>query len=131
MEVTVHLDALGYFCLGVFVGTITSFSINFLENAKSSLEAVKVILPAALGGVATTFLQSMEKTNHGMPSYAIGLLIGLMWIRAQTAIELIQDKLLWKRCLGVLHIASVIIASIFAFFIFVSFDNFALIRVSS
>ena len=119
MNSAIYFDALGYFCLGIFVGTITSHAINFATDAKTSFNAIGIVLPAALGGVAMTFLQSMGKAPHGMPAYAIGLLIGLMWVRARIAIDNLDSRAPEKYLLGWAHMIAVITASVLAFSSFV------------
>lgn len=54
-----------------------------------------------------------------MPSYAIGLLIGLMWVRANIAVENLKSPKPEEYLLGWLHMGAIIAASLIAFFAFV------------
>jgi hypothetical protein len=114
-----HFDLLGYFALGIFVGSITSHLIKFAKDFQSSASAIATILPAALGGTALTFLQLGDKAKHAMPAYAIGLLIGLMWALVRIAVENIKDTDGRIRLLGWLHIGSVSLLSVYSAWMFV------------
>lgn len=77
-----------------------------------------MVLPAALGGTAITFLEIWDKAKHGMPSYAIGLLLGLMWVRAGIAMENLNHHEGRIRVLGWLHLGAVVLASIYCAYLF-------------
>jgi hypothetical protein len=66
MTTAIYFDNLGYFALGIFVGTVTSHAIKFANDMTTSVNAIGVIIPAALGGTAMTFLQISGKADHGM-----------------------------------------------------------------
>lgn len=114
----IHFDLLGYFALGIFVGTITCHAIRFAKDYKTSTNAIGIILPAALGGVAMTFLELWDKADHGMPAYALGLLMGLMWVRASVAIENIRQKDTRFRIIGWAHLMAVAALSMFSAWLF-------------
>jgi len=120
----IYFDNLGYVALGIFVGTVTSMAVNYVKDMQTSEKAITVVIPAALGGTAMTFLQLWDKAKHGMPAYAIGLLLGLLWVRVEVAVTNITqpqrgnppDRAPYDRTLGVigfLHLLSVICISFY------------------
>ena len=119
MTALIYFDNLGYFALGAFVGTVTSHAIRFATDMTTSVNAIAVIIPAALGGTAMTFLQFSGKADHGMASYSMGLLIALMWVRAGIALDNIKADDIRLRRLGWAHLVSVVAASGFSAWLFV------------
>ncbi len=115
----IYFDLLGYYALGIFVGTIAAQPLRFADDADASVKAIASVLPAALAGTAVTFLQIMDKAEHGMAAYAIGLLIALLWVVGFVAMRNLEAENRFKRDLGVLHIVAVSLISVFATLLFI------------
>ncbi|SEF11924.1 hypothetical protein SAMN02787142_7797 [Burkholderia sp. WP9] len=71
------MEELGLFCIGVFVGSIATVSLTFIQNASDWRMTLATVLPAVFSGVALGFVKRFRTTALGC--YPLGLVIALMW----------------------------------------------------
>jgi hypothetical protein len=71
------MEELGLFCAGVFIGSIATVSLKYIENSGDWRSTLAVILPAVFSGVALSFTKRFR--NEALGCYPLGLAIGLMW----------------------------------------------------
>lgn len=84
------LDDLGLFCMGVFVGSISTIALQYIHELKDWKYVLSIILPAVFGGVSVTYIKRFTN-NKSVACYPIGLLIGLMWSYMYTAKTYIES----------------------------------------
>ncbi|MFM0061385.1 hypothetical protein PQR64_37900 [Paraburkholderia phytofirmans] len=71
------MEELGLFCAGVFISSIATVSLKYIENSGDWRSTLAVILPAVFSGVALSFTKRFK--NEALGCYPLGLVIGLMW----------------------------------------------------
>ena len=106
------MDYLGLTALGIFVGTVVTKGLGYIDGLGTAAKAATLILGAALSGTVIVFLDRFAKKTPALGAYALGLLLGLMWTMAGVAVENITSGTHDRQLLGWLHLVAAVAASV-------------------
>jgi hypothetical protein len=84
--------------MGVFVGSITTIVLKFIDSSDDWRKSLAVLLPAVFSGVTAAFFKDFDKS--AVACYPVGLVIGLMWNYMYIAKENIADVSRIKKFIG-------------------------------
>lgn len=80
------MDYLGLFCLGVFVGTIATLGVKYINDVSEWQKVLAAVLPAVLSGVAIAFVDRF-KYAPSLGAYPLGLVAALMWAYSDVGVK--------------------------------------------
>lgn len=107
------MDYVGLFCLGAFVGGISTAALKMIQNIGQWQKVLVLVLPAVLSGVVLVFVDKF-RYSPALGCYPMGLLVALLWAYTDDAIKNLTSKEPMKIGIGILHILASAVISIFA-----------------
>ncbi|MEI8573640.1 hypothetical protein U737_19415 [Methylomonas sp. LW13] len=113
---------LGMLALGVFIGSLICIAVRKTTNWSDAAKVVVALIGAALSGTVFTFIEKILGTSLGaaMFMYPVGLAWSLVWLYADQSIEHIKSTDSNQRTAGWLHIAGIILGTIFVLLLLLS-----------
>ena len=108
------MDFLGLFALGVFVGCVATYGLQFISTYRNFAQGLTVILAATLSGTVVLFLDRFAQVGKALGAYSLGLLIALLLVYVPIALANIKSSQASIRWLGLAHIAACVLASLVA-----------------
>jgi hypothetical protein len=97
------MDYLGLFCLGAFVGGISTAALKMIQNIGQWQKVLVSVLPAVLSGVVLVFVDKF-RYSPALGCYPMGLLVALIWAYTDDAIKNCCSDELERKIIGWSHI---------------------------
>jgi len=110
------MEALGMLALGTFVGSVIATGIRKTQDWSDLQKVLTTLISAALAGGVFTFLEYLGGNALGKALflYPVGLLLGLAWLSAETAVANVQGANGPARVAGWLHIVGLVVITLLA-----------------
>ena len=107
------MDYLGLFCLGAFVGALVTYGLPFVQGLGDWRTLLATIIAAVFTGVVIAFVDRF-RTSKAIGTYAVGLLVALMWAYSRTAVALIKGSNDAVQILGWAQLAGTVVVTAIA-----------------